>query len=434
VRRKRSDGAWRPIIILIVAGVVAAFHVGKAAIAVPILRQDLNLSLFIASIIVSAFATLGATSGLAAGVVVSRLPRRATIIAGLLVIGCGSALGAASPNWPILLVTRIIEGCGFLAVVIATPSLIRSLATPSNRALALACWGVYVPAGTAIMMLAGPAVSAYGWRALWLLNAITALLYAAVVLLFVRPDADVAVAERSSSLANLRALIAAPGPVLAALAFGTYTFQYFALTALMPALLVERMGLTVGQAGGVSAATVIANAGGNLAAGAALRLGIPLWATIATAFAFCGAAAFGIFADTLPVAVVAILASASLAVTGLIPASIFAATPRVAPSDHLLGMMLGLIIQASNLGQLLGPAALAAWVERLGWARAPILFAAIGLTGLTTALVLRRMLQQSGDSDFTLRPKTPSSPSRSGFGSSIDDVTRNDDAWSDTRT
>jgi predicted MFS family arabinose efflux permease len=396
VKRKLSDGGWRPIIILIVAGVVAAFHVGKAAIAVPILRQDLNLSLFIASIIVSAFAMLGAIGGLAAGVVVWRLPTRATIIAGLVVIGCGSALGAASPNWPILFVTRVIEGCGFLAVAIATPSLIRTLVTPSNCTLALACWGVYMPAGTAIMMLVGPAVAAYGWRTLWLLNAVAALLYAAVVYLFVQP-ADARGDKRPSSVANLKALIAARGPVLAAFAFGTYAFQYFALTALMPALLVERMGLTVAQAGGVSAATVIANAGGNLAAGAALRFGVPLWAIIATGFTLCGVASFGIFAGSLPVVAVAVLASASLAITGLIPASIFAATPRVAPSDHLLGMTLGLIIQASNLGQFLGPAVLAAWVERFGWSRAPVLFAAIGLTGLATALVLRKLLQSSAD-------------------------------------
>jgi predicted MFS family arabinose efflux permease len=397
VKRELFASGWQSVVILIVAGVVAAFHLGKAAIAVPILRQDLNLSLFIASIIVSAFATLGATGGLVAGLVVSRLPKRATIVAGLLVIGCGSALGAASPNWPVLLVTRIIEGCGFLAVVIATPSLIRALAAPTNRAFALACWGVYVPSGTAIVMLAGPAVSAYGWRTLWLLNAATALLYAAVVFLFIPPDADAQSDNSPSSLASLKSLVAAPGPLLAALAFGTYAFQYFALTALMPALLVEHMGLTVAQAGGVSAATVIANAGGNLAAGGALRFGIPLWATIATAFTVCGVAAFGIFAGSLPVVAVAMLASASLAITGLIPASIFAAMPRVAPSDHLLGMTLGLIIQASNLGQLLGPAALGAWVEWFGWSRAPMLFAAIGLTGITTAMALRRMLRPPAD-------------------------------------
>ena len=37
----------------------------------------------------------------------------------------------------------------------------------------------------------------------------------------------------------------------------------------------------------------------------------------------------------------------------------------------------GLLVQASNFGQLLGPAALAAWVEKFGWSSAPLLFAAI---------------------------------------------------------
>jgi len=392
---ERSVSDWRSIRILIVAGFVAAFHVGKAAIAVPLLRADLNLTLLVASIIVSAFATLGALGGLAAGVAVSRLPTRGTIVTGLTIIGFASVLGAAAPNWPLLLATRVLEGSGFLAVVIAIPSLIRTLAAPHDRAFALACWGVYLPAGSAVMMLAGPALSAYGWQGLWLVNGVTALLYAVVVWQFIPSDSVLHAVAPSGIAANLRSVLTAPGPVLAALAFGTYTFHYFALTALMPTLLIERMGLTVAQAGGVSAATVIANAGGNLLAGAALRLGIPLWAIIGGAFAFSGVAALGIFADWLPVALVAILASASLAITGLVPASIFAATPRLAPRAHLLGITLGLVVQASNLGQLLGPAALAFWAERFGWTSAPILFAAIALTGITIALGLRVLLRDA---------------------------------------
>jgi MFS family permease len=395
VTTERSATDWRAILILIFAGFVAAFQVGKAAIAIPLLRQDLDLSLPIASIIVSAFGALGAVGGLAAGVAVSRLPGRNTIVVGLLVMGCASALGAAAANWPILLATRIIEGSGFLAVVIAIPSLIRELAAPPDRAFALACWGAYLPAGSAIMMLAGPALSAFGWQGLWLLNGITAVLYAVVVWLLIPPTAAARAPDNARILANLRTVVSARGPALAALAFGTYTFHYFALTALMPTLLIERMGLTVAEAGAVSAATVIANAAGNLAAGVALRLGIPLWIIVGGAFAFCGVAALGIFADWLPVAVVAIVASASLAVTGLVPASIFAATPSLAPSAHLLGITLGLIIQASNLGQLLGPTALAFWVERFGWSSAPILFSAVASIGVGIALCLRTLLRRA---------------------------------------
>jgi MFS transporter, DHA1 family, inner membrane transport protein len=392
---ERSVTDWPAISILIVGGFVAAFHVGKAAIAVPLLRHDLNISLFVASMIVSAFATLGALGGLGAGIAVSRLPMRETTIAGLLIIGISSVLGAASPNWESLLATRIFEGCGFLAVVIAVPALIRTLAAPRDREFALACWGVYLPGGSAIMMLAGPALGAFGWQVLWLANGASAVLYAIVVAAFVA-RADNAQRRRPSSIAaNVRAVIAARGPAMAAMAFGTYTFHYFALTGLMPTLLVERMGLSVAEAGGLSAATVVANAAGNLAAGAALRLGVPLWAIIAVAFAFCGVAAIGIFAQSLPVAFVALLASMSLAITGLVPASIFAATPRLAPNAQALGITLGLVIQASNLGQLFGPAALAAFVEHVGWSSAPFLFAVIAATGIALALRLRALLRKS---------------------------------------
>jgi hypothetical protein len=94
----------------------------------------------------------------------------------------------------------------------------------------------------------------------------------------------------------------------------------------------------------------------------------------------------------MPVALVAALAAANLAVTGLIPASIFAAAPRmVAP--HLLAITLGVVVQANNIGQFLGPVVLAAWSERFGWAAAPLLFIAIAAVAIVLALWLRRQLR-----------------------------------------
>jgi predicted MFS family arabinose efflux permease len=390
-----SDEAtdWRAVVILILAGFVAALHVGKAAIALPLLRQDLGIDLLTATVIVSAFATLGAIGGLSAGVAVSRLPARNTVIVGLVVLGVASVLGATAPHWSILFVIRVVEGSAFLVTVIAIPSLIRMLAAPADRTLALACWGVYVPAGSAIVMLAAPSLRAYGWQGLWLASGVASILYAFVVWRFVPPDRKAPRENRPRILADIKTVVSAPGPVLAALAFGTYTFHYFALTSLMPTLLIDRLGLDVAQAGSISAAIVIANAVGNLSAGAALRLGLSLWAIVAASFAVCGLVAPGIFADWLPVAAVAILASASLAITGLIPASIFAATPSLAPRAELTGITLGLIIQASNLGQLLGPMALAFWAERFGWSTAPVLIIAIALTGIAIALGLRTQLR-----------------------------------------
>jgi predicted MFS family arabinose efflux permease len=121
---------------------------------------------------------------------------------------------------------------------------------------------------------------------------------------------------------------------------------------------------------------------------------VPTWAIAAFSFSFVGLAGFGIFSDAMPVVAVAALASLSLALTGLIPGSIYAAAPRFAPTSALLAVVLGLINQATNLGNLLGPAVTAAVVEAFGWARAPFVFLAVGIAGVVWALLLRRVMQQ----------------------------------------
>ena len=98
---------------------------------------------------------------------------------------------------------------------------------------------------------------------------------------------------------------------------------------------------------------------------------------------------------SLPVAAIAILASASLAITGFIPASIFAAAPRFAASSAVLAIVLGLINQATNLGNLIGPAVMAFTVQSFGWARAPFLFVGVTIAGVTVALLLRHAMKRA---------------------------------------
>ncbi len=126
-----------------------------------------------------------------------------------------------------------------------------------------------------------------------------------------------------------------------------------------------------------------------------MRFGVPLWAIAAVGYCFVGVAGFGVFSESLPVIVIAVLASASLAITGLIPASIFAAAPYFAPSSALLAIVLGLVNQTSNLGNLLGPAAMASVVQKFGWAYTPLLFVAVGVSGVIAALLLRRVMKRA---------------------------------------
>ena len=386
---------WGAVLILILAGVIAALQIGKAAIALPALQQELMLTLAAASWIIGAYGLLGALGGLPAGLAASLFGARRTLLAGLAAAGLGSIAGTFADSGLALITTRAIEGCGFLAATLAIPRLLRAVTAPEDLDTVMPLFGAYLPLGSLAMMLAGPHLLGFGWQALWLFNGAVALIWT-LPLSFVAIEEPRGTGDAASALLpNVRAALGSPGPVLLALAFGIYTFQYMALTGLMPTLLVERLGLSIAAAGAISAATVAANAMGNMSAGVLLRFGVPTWAILAGAFLFLGFASFGIFSEAAPVALVATLAACSLALTGLIPGSIHAAAPKLAPTSALLAISLGLIQQVTNLGNLTGPTALAWTVEMLGWSRAPLFFAAVAVAGLAVALGLRAALRRA---------------------------------------
>jgi MFS family permease len=384
---------WGAVAILILAGVISALQIGKAAIALPVLQRELALTLVVASWIVGTYGVLGAIGGLPAGILASLFGARATLVAGLTVAGIGSLAGGFVDSGAAMIATRVLEGCGSLAASLAVPRLLRGVTAPKDVDPVLAVWGAHLPFGSVIMMLAGSSALAFGWQPLWLANGAVALGYAVVIGCMAFDEAPAARHTEQSLLPNIRAVVGSPGPVLLALAFGLYTFQYLALSGLLPTMLVERSGLSITAAGTVSAIAVAGNAVGNMSAGLLLRLGVRTWSIVTSAFSFVGLAGFGIFSDATPVALVAVLAAMSLGLTGLIPGSIYAAAPRLAPTSALLAIALGLINQVTNIGNLAGPAVMALTVERFGWSGAPLLFAGVAVAGVTVALLLRGVMR-----------------------------------------
>jgi predicted MFS family arabinose efflux permease len=388
--RMISETRWPLVWALIFAGVVAAFQIGKAAIAVPLLRDDLGLSLTFASWVVSVYAAVGAVAGLPVGLGIKHLGARRAAVLGLLMIGIASCAGAFAGRGSVLLVTRVFEGFGFLMVAIAVPTLLRSVTADKDRDLVFACWALYFSVGSVIVMLAGPPLAEFGWQGLWLGTGLLAFGYALLVWAVAPATADQD-GSGGRALADVGLVLRSPGPLLLALTFGLYSLQYHALTGLLPTLLVERLGLSIVQAGLISAVTIVGNGLGSLSAAWLLRRGIRLWVMVAAGFGFFGLASFGVFAQFMPVAGVTLLATASLAITGVIPALTYMAAPRLTPHPALLALTLGIVVQASHLGHFIGPAALGTWVENFGWLRAPVLFAAIAGIGIAAALGLRRV-------------------------------------------
>ena len=86
-----------------------------------------------------------------------------------------------------------------------------------------------------------------------------------------------------------------------------------------------------------------------------------------------------------------LLCVAFSAVGGLIPATLLGSAPLLAPRPALAAASVGLVMQGSNLGQVIGPVTVGAVIDRHGWPSAAWVVVAAGAGGLLIAWGLRRL-------------------------------------------
>src|SRR5207248_274245 len=158
-------------------------YVTKVPPALPQLRIELGLSLVESTFIVTTFNVLGMLVGMAAGVLGDRYGRNRLALTGLMFLAAGGVLGASVHGFAPLLVSRFIEGVGFICFAVPAPALMSAMSADArDRAKALGLWSAYMPAGGTIALLAAPLLlAAWSWRALWLALAVAAALAAAVL-------------------------------------------------------------------------------------------------------------------------------------------------------------------------------------------------------------------------------------------------------------
>ncbi len=161
-----------PALVVILAGVSAALHVGKLPPAIPTLQQALGLTLLQAAFLLSMVQGAGMCAGVAFGALADALGLKRSMLIGLMLIALASLLGGVSQHVALLLALRAVEGFGFLLVVLPAPGLVRRLVPPERVSLMLGVWGAYMPLATASALLIGPLwIQALGWRAWWWLMA-----------------------------------------------------------------------------------------------------------------------------------------------------------------------------------------------------------------------------------------------------------------------
>ncbi|MDB5845178.1 MAG: transporter [Polaromonas sp.] len=392
---------------VIAAGVVAALHVGKLPPALPVLRDVLGISLLQAGFLLSLVQLAGMTLGLLTGLAAQRVGLKRSMVAGLLVLGCASALGGLANGAAWLLATRALEGLGFLWVVLPAPGLVRRLVPQERLNGMLGVWGAYMPLGASLALLLGPSVMqlgapAWGWRIWWWgLGALAAML---ALLLCWRLPADpsrrltTAQAPEGSANFSNRSLLGltlrSRGVWLMALTFAMYSGQWLAVIGFLPSIYAQA-GLPGSSAAWLTAGAAAVNIVGNLAAGRWLGRGARPLALLATGFlAMAGGALLAFGATAHPLLQYAGVLVFSM-IGGLIPATLFSLAIRLAPTPETVSTTVGWVQQWSALGQFAGPP-LVAWVavQAGGWQWTGWVTSVCCAIGLLLARELQRLAAQ----------------------------------------
>jgi MFS transporter, CP family, cyanate transporter len=394
-----------PALVVVLAGVCAALHVGKLPPALPVLREALALSLLQAGFLLSLVQLAGMSLGLIVGLAADGLGLKRCMVAGLLILFGASAIGGWAQGADALLVLRAIEGFGFLLASMPAPSLIRQLVAARHINRMLGLWGAYMPLGTAIALLCGPLVlTAAGWRAWWWgLSGLS--LATALWLLWALPSDRQRASAQVPSLAampnaerwpqRLRVTLSAPGPWLVALTFAMYSGQWLAVIGFLPSIYAQA-GVAATLGGVLTALAALVNVGGNLASGRLLQRGWPpqflLWMGFG-AMGLGGVAAFATLGGTgLPPVIRYLAVLLFSMVGGMIPGTLFSLAVRLAPGSRTISTTVGLAQQCSAFGQFAGPP-LVGWIAGMagGWTWTWLATGACALAGAVLTLAIARL-------------------------------------------
>ncbi len=392
---------------VVAGGVAAALHLGKLPPAVPALQASLGIGLVEAGFLLSLVQVAGMTLGLAVGLAADTIGLRRSMLCGLIVVTCASLLGgwvgtssidggAQALHW--LLALRAIEGVGFLLAVMPGPGLIRALSPAGTEKAALGLWGAYMPLGVALALLCGPGLIAWaGWPGWWwLLSAVSAAaaLWVALVVPADRSRAGRATADSFERWpTRLRDTLGAAGPWTLGLAFAVYSAQWMGVIGFLPAIYAQA-GVPGAWSAPLTALAAAMNIAGNVAGGRLLQQGIApdrmlRWGFVAMALG--GIAAFaqigqGGAAAGLPPSLRYVAVCLFSLGGGVVPATLFMLAVRLAPGPSTVSTTVGLMQQASSLGQFFAPPVVA-WIAHRagGWQWTWTMTLACSLAGIALA-------------------------------------------------
>ncbi len=321
---------WGLVLLLWAAGLLSAAQFARVALSLEALA--LLYPGWPVAFLVSGVAAVGVVFGVMAGGIVARLGA-ARVLRWALVISAASVLAQVTfPSFPFLMALRVIEGAGHLALVVALPTLMATLASDRDRSLVMGLWAAFFGVGFSLTVLVVKVLP--DPSALFAAHGLAFALMA--VVLWRLPESDAP--ENRPLQWNPVPLYRVPRLMAPGLGHGLYASMFIGLMTFLPGALgqdwlapiLPLVGVTGALFAGVLARTI---APGTLVVGG-----------------FSGVALLFLSVHILTGPAAAILAIVAILISGLVAGGGFAAVPWLSTAMADRAFSNGILAQLGNLG------------------------------------------------------------------------------------
>ncbi|WP_180040780.1 CynX/NimT family MFS transporter [Acinetobacter sp. YH12100] len=390
---------------IILAGYLAAIHVGKLSAIIPVLQQDLNLSFTQAGFSLALVQAAGMLFALCIGAFSEKIGLKRCLIMGLIILGLSSLAGLRITQSATLYVLRFTEGIGFLTISLCAPAILKRISRPETLNLKLGLWSSYMGIGVSLAVLTIPLLLEYlSWQTIWAILGSLCLVITLMIKQYLhlepatptQPNHPQTGTENISFWQIVKITLTHPPIVCLAIIFACYTSQWITVTGFLPTLYVEQ-DLDLKLAGMLVSIVVLANLGGTFGAGMLLQRGWKPKTLLTTGFiAMLGSSCLVFAANSWLLFELQFVSAVLFSlIGGMIPTTVFAITLHYAPHANAAAASVGLVLQVSACGQFFVPPLSAALVSTTQqWAHIATVTACLSILGILMTLLLFKRYAQ----------------------------------------
>src|SRR5690606_31907889 len=146
---------------IILAGYLAAIHVGKLSAVLPILQQDLGLSFTQAGFSLSLVQGAWMLFALCIGALSEKVGLKRCLILALIILGLSSMAGLWIQHVAALYFFRFTEGIGFLTISLCAPAILKRISRAATLNFKMGLWSSYMGVGVSLAVFTIPMLLEY---------------------------------------------------------------------------------------------------------------------------------------------------------------------------------------------------------------------------------------------------------------------------------